>query len=132
MKIYCARQPESDQAIFDKYLGKDIWIKVIYGKPELDSAKNGYCHTIYWARPHRTFIKDGLTYYSMSFIEIYNEALTRSNPTDHSGYYMTPKDKRAVVYALPFFEKAYQEKTGNLLQILKPIELISTEELLGA
>lgn len=132
MKIYCARQPATDQEIYDKYLGKDIWIKSIYGKPELDSFKNGYAHTIYWVKPDRKYTEfDGMTYYSMSFVEIYHEGLPRSASLDYSGYYMHSINKSVLVYALPFFEKSYQEKTGNLLQILKPIDLITTEELLG-
>ena len=132
MKIYCARQLKTDQEIYDKYLGQDIWIKSIYGKPELDSRKNGYCHTVYWARPVSKHFAGGSLLYTMDFVEIYNEGFVNLDKLDRSGYFMGKSAQdRVTQYSLPLFDPDYLKITGNVLQVVRPIEFVSTEELFG-
>lgn len=116
MKIYCSRYDlTTTEDIFDYMMGKDMWVKLVCG--DATTYNSDVKHTLYWVRPVSKRVTDRDIYYTLDNIDIGVYSML-SSIDQNAGYSMRRKHIMTDEVVL-----------DNNLNIIRPIEFVSTEEI---
>lgn len=118
MKIYCAREQQSDAAIYDKLKGTNLWVKV-----KCKSSEFGMLRGEAWVQIVEKFPKPAADGSPMYLAHWVNDSFVNKDTGVIDDIYskdFLKERKRDITFLSPFF-----------VTILRPITYLTTEELFG-